>query len=161
MTETAPALDLVPAAEDILSIATDVWSSLNLDLEETAPTLDDADITGSASVSISGSWDGIVRLDFTTGLPGELAAAMFMMEPADVTDDEVADAIGELSNMLGGNLKSLLPEHSRLSLPSVVLGPTVTLRVTGATLVRRVDFTCAGRAMRVTLWESSHAVAER
>ena len=161
MTETTPALDLVPVAEDIVSIATDVWSSLNLDLEQTAPALDDADITGSASVSISGSWDGIVRLDFTTGLPGELAAAMFMMEPADVTDDEIADAVGELANMLGGDLKSLLPEHSRLSLPSVVLGTTVTLRVTGATLVRRVDFACAGRALRVTLWESSHAVAER
>jgi len=161
MTDTTPALDLVPAAEDIVSIATDVWSSLNLDIEQTEPLLNDAEITGSASVSISGNWDGVVRLDFTTSLPGELAAAMFMMEPADVTDDEVADAVGELANMLGGNLKSLFPEHSRLSLPSVVLGSTVTLRVTGATLVRRVDFTCAGRALRVTLWESSHAVADR
>ena len=161
MTETTPALDLVPTVEDVVSIATDVWSSLNLDLEQTAPTLVDTEITGSASVSISGSWDGIVRLDFAAGLPGELAAAMFMMEPADVSEDEIADAVGELANMLGGNLKSLLPEHSRLSLPSVVLGSSVTLRVTGATLVRRVDFTCGGRALRVTLWESSNAVAER
>ncbi len=161
MIETTPALDLVPTVEDVVSIATDVWSSLNLDLEQTAPTLDDAEITGSASVSISGSWDGIVRLDFAAGLPGELAAAMFMMEPADVSEDEIADAVGELANMLGGNLKSLLPEHSRLSLLSVVLGSSVTLRVTGATLVRRVDFTCGGSALRVTLWESSNAVAER
>ena len=161
MTDTTPVLDIAPTSEDIVSISTDVWSSLNLDLEETSPLLDDADITGSASVSITGNWDGVVRLDFTTGLSEELAAAMFMMEPADVTEDEVADAVGELANMLGGNLKSLLPEHSRLSLPSVALGTTVTLRVVGATLVRRVDFTCGGRALRVTLWESSHAVAER
>jgi chemotaxis protein CheX len=161
MTETTPTLDLVPATEDIVSIATDVWSSLNLDLDQTEQFLDEASITGSASVSISGTWEGIVRLDFTTELPGVLAAAMFMMEPADVTDDEVADAVGELANMLGGNLKSLLPEHSRLSLPAVVLGSTVTLRVTGATLVRRVDFTCGGRALRVTLWESSKSVADR
>ena len=160
MADTTPALDLVPAVEDIVSIATDVWSSLNLDLERTAPVLDAA-ITGSASASITGNWDGMVRLDFSTELPGELAAAMFMMEPADVTDDEVADAVGELANMLGGNLKSLFPEHSRLSLPSVVLGTPVTLRVTGATLVRQVDFDCGGLALRVTLWKSSHAVAER
>jgi len=161
MTDTTPALDLVPTTEDIVSIATDVWSSLSLDLEQTEPAFDDADISGSSSVSITGNWDGVVRLDFAAELPGELAAAMFMMEPTDVTEDEVADAIGELANMLGGNLKSLLPEHSRLSLPSVVLGGPVTLRVIGATLVRRVDFTCGGRALRVTLWESSHAVAER
>ena len=54
MTDTTPTFDMVPAAEDIVSIATDVWSSLNLDLDQTGPALDDATITGSASVSISG-----------------------------------------------------------------------------------------------------------
>ena len=61
--------------------------------------------------------------------------------------------------MLGGNLKRLLPEHSKLSLPSVVLGSTFAQRESGAALVRRVDFTCGDRSLRVTLWESSHAVA--
>lgn len=165
MTETTPdpdqLTDLVPVTEDVVTIATDVWSSLNLDLEHSAPTLEDGDVTGSASVSISGSWNGVVRLDFAAGMPGELAAAMFEMPPADVTDDEVADAVGELANMLGGSLKSLLPGHSQLSLPLVVLGSSIALRVTSATLVRRVDFTCGGRALRVTLWESSRAVAAR
>lgn len=34
-------------------------------------------------------------------------------------DEDIADALGELANVLGGNLKALLPEGSTLSLPSV------------------------------------------
>lgn len=161
MKDATSALDLVPTAEDIVSIATNVWSSINCVLEEAVQELCDAEITGSARVSIDGRWDGVVRLDLASGLPLELAAAMCMMEPADVTYVEVTDAIGELANMLGGNLKRLLPDPSRLSVPAVVLGSTVTWYASGAILLRAVDFTCGGRALRVTLWESSHAVAER
>ena len=89
MTEQTSALDLVPADEDVVSTATKVWSSLNLDLKETALALDDAGIAGSASVSISGSWEGAVRLDFAPRVPGTLVAVMLMMEPGNLTDGEV------------------------------------------------------------------------
>ncbi len=41
------------------------------------------------------------------------------MEVDEVTEDDVADALGELANMIGGNVKSILPELSALSLPHV------------------------------------------
>ncbi len=36
-----------------------------------------------------------------------------------VTEDDIDDAMGELANVVGGAVKSLLPDGSRLSLPSV------------------------------------------
>ncbi|TIC83622.1 chemotaxis protein CheX [Nocardioides sp. GY 10113] len=41
-------------------------------------------------------------------------------EPLD--DADLADAVGELVNMVGGSLKSILPGPSALSLPTVAAG---------------------------------------
>ncbi|MCU0705946.1 MAG: chemotaxis protein CheX, partial [Fimbriiglobus sp.] len=48
--------------------------------------------------------------------------AFFDTPSAEVTPAELADALGELANMVGGNLKALLPDGCRLSLPSVEPG---------------------------------------
>lgn len=36
-----------------------------------------------------------------------------------LTDEDVVDAFGEIVNILGGNIKGLLPEHVELTLPQV------------------------------------------
>jgi hypothetical protein len=47
-----------------------------------------------------------------------------MTRPPTVVDDEdVADALGELANVLGGNIKSVLPGESRLGLPQIGSAP--------------------------------------
>jgi CheY-specific phosphatase CheX len=47
--------------------------------------------------------------------------AASMLTEADPTPDEVLDAIAELGNIAGGNVKTLLCHHARLSLPSPTL----------------------------------------
>ena len=49
--------------------------------------------------------------------------------------DEVRDALGELANMLGGNVKALLPAPSRISLPAVAVGSDYELSVVGTSEV--------------------------
>jgi chemotaxis protein CheX len=71
-------------------------------------------------VAISGSWVGAVTLGCSTGLARRAAAAMFGKLPADADAGEIRDALGELTNMVGGNFKTLLKGDCRLSVPNVV-----------------------------------------
>ena len=47
-----------------------------------------------------------------------------MMAPAEPTPDDLLDAVGELGNIAGGHVKSLLFTSARLSLPSAALDAT-------------------------------------
>jgi chemotaxis protein CheX len=68
-------------------------------------------------------------------------------------DDDVRDVMGELANMVAGNLKCLLPRGTGLSLPSVVEGSDYTLRVCGVHAVERMVFSSATGLFRITLIE--------
>ncbi len=52
------------------------------------------------------------------------------------------DVLGELANMIGGNLKSLLGSGIRLSMPSVVDGVSYSVRVCGAEIREQLAFEC-------------------
>ena len=108
--------------EQIADIARSVWASClgltlrDLEISESAAT--DDRHSASATVQISGSWNGSVILSCSAPLARKAAAAMFELAEDDLDDGEVADALGELVNIIGGNLKCLLPEPSQLSLPT-------------------------------------------
>ena len=65
------------------------------------------------------------------------------------------DAIGELTNMLGGNVKGLVAEPSRLSLPTVVEGDRFSVRVPQRTQPRTaLAFECAGEPCVVRVFSA-------
>jgi chemotaxis protein CheX len=67
----------------------------------------------------------------------------------DPADDEVCDAFGELTNMVAGNIKALLPAPSSISLPTVAFGSHYDLIVVGTEPVQTAAFTttAGGRAL--------------
>lgn len=69
-------------------------------------------------VQSTGAWSGGVLLRCDAALARTCAAILLADEPCD--DAAVCDALGELTNMVAGNLKAVLPAPSRLSLPVVV-----------------------------------------
>jgi chemotaxis protein CheX len=71
-------------------------------------------------VTISGNWQGLVTLGCSPNLARRAAAAMFGKPEAEADAGEIRDALGELTNMVGGNFKSLLKGDCRLSLPNVL-----------------------------------------
>ena len=77
---------------------------------------------------------------------------MFEMSVDDLDDLEVADALGELVNIIGGNLKCLLPEPSQLSLPTVSLGAAHVVTVPGAGLLKHVELECDGERLHIAVW---------
>src|SRR5688572_19054877 len=70
------------------------------------------------TVRIAGAWQGEVVLRSTTAF-ARRAAAIIFDAPEGGSDEENRDALGELTNMVAGNLKALLPAPSKLSLPAV------------------------------------------
>jgi len=65
----------------------------------------------------------------------------------------VRDTMGELANMLAGNLKSVLPHGIGLSMPSVVEGTDYSLRICGGNLIDRMAFSGEMGVIWVTLIE--------
>ena len=90
----------------------------------------DYEVTGV--IGLSGRASGNVVVSFETELA--LAATEAMLgEPYTSVDDDVVDAIGEITNMIAGNAKAVL-EHLEmtLALPSVIVGKNHTLRFPSA-----------------------------
>ncbi|MBN8610588.1 MAG: chemotaxis protein CheX [Deltaproteobacteria bacterium] len=94
-----------------------------------------------ASVTITGVWSGDVSVRLSPALATRLAREIFEIDPTSVDEVGVRDVLGEVANMIGGNLKALLPEPSRLSLPRVVRAPRgVGSELTQAFVVGSDDF---------------------
>jgi len=69
-------------------------------------------------VQFAGAWSGGVLLRCDSGLAHACAAILLADDACD--DAAVRDALGELTNIVAGNLKAVLPAPSHLSLPAVV-----------------------------------------
>lgn len=115
--------------------------------------------TFTGCVQITGAWEGAVTVHCSEALAKVLTAAMFMIDPQDTTPEEVTDALGELANMVGGNVKALLPEPCRISLPAVADGMDYRLSVPGARPVTAVTWTCGGEPLMVRLLERRPAAS--
>jgi len=123
---------------------------LGLPLNESAAKWYSAPERVTASVNLSGDWHGAVLLECTRRQACGFAARFLSMEPVEVVDDVVRDVLGELANMVSGNLKSILGRGIQLSMPSVVDGD-YHLRICGAEKIERLAFDSAEGTFWVTL----------
>jgi chemotaxis protein CheX len=113
-------------AETVQSIADEVWPSLVGDGEAfvPVPVPPPAEVV-SAWVDIIGPWTGSVVVTCAPTTAEALTESVLMTRPPTLVDaEDVADALGELANVLGGNVKSVLPGESRLGLPQVGSAPS-------------------------------------
>ncbi|MGB8650547.1 MAG: chemotaxis protein CheX [Mycobacteriales bacterium] len=150
VTEEIPAV----TGEQIAEITCDVWGSF-LDME-LVPSDAEQELGGptlTGVVHVSGAWGGSVLVETTAEHARRAAEAMFAAEPGSLSADEIGDALGELTNMVGGNIKSLVPAPSSLSLPSVAGGESYTVRLPGALLVERVALTGPAGPVRISVWK--------
>ena len=144
--------------EEILQIVQSIWMSI-LDLEIRLDSSADGRLregTGrslTGCVQLTGDFEGAALLDCTGELARRVAAVMFEEQPDALSIAEVQDALGELTNMVAGNIKPLLSGSSRLSLPSVVEGSDYSVIVPGSRALLQVGFECEGEPLMVTLAE--------
>lgn len=112
-------------------------------------------------VLITGAFEGGVSIDVQASTARHLAALMFGMEDVEdeVSDEETVDALGELANMVGGNLKALMAQPSKISLPSVTTGTGYRVSIPGTVSHTRVAMRCGGVPVHVSLHVSDGITA--
>lgn len=148
MTPPTPVL----AAQDLVEITADVWSAFllaedDVPLLPTAPGAPAEDAV-HATVEVSGSWAGRVDLVLDGPSADRATRALLRLDAGSpVAPDDVFDAVGELANMVGGNVKSLAPEPSRLGLPAVGRGPLPD----GGVVECEADLDWGGSVVRVVV----------
>jgi chemotaxis protein CheX len=121
---------------------------LDLEIAAEANSYDATDEFVS-SIHISGAATCSVVLGLTEGAARQTAAALLQMPVEDVAVEDKRDAAAELVNMIGGNLKGLLPQPSFLSLPAVVAGSDFQLEMPGAALAETMVFGLEQGQLRV------------
>ncbi len=144
------------AEEDIDQITASIWTSiLGLEVQRRERDVPTGEQEGflTGSIEISGTWSGAVALHCSVPLAHEIAAIMFGVEPEAVQDQDMRDAVGELTNMLGGNLKSLLPEPCVLSLPTASEGFGYGENNPSGQAFSQVAFDCHGQPLWVSCVE--------
>ena len=104
----------------------------------------------TAAVHLAGDWNGAVLIECDREQACRYAGRFLSLEPPGAVDDVVRDVLGELANMIGGNLKCVLTRGIRLSMPSVVDGSGYGLRICGAEMRERFAFQCAEGRFWVT-----------
>jgi hypothetical protein len=105
---------------DFYGIIQDTWTStLGFQVDRAAAEEFSASGAFTVCVKITGAWDGEVRLHCSPPLARSIAAAIFQVEADEAGSDEILDALSELTHIIGGNLKALLPHPVTLSLPSL------------------------------------------
>lgn len=117
--------------------------------------------TFSAVVHVTGAVDGAVVLHVTEPFARLAAARMFGIDPDAATLVDLQDAMGELTNVVGGNYKSFLPEPSRLSLPTVVEGTDYSFRIPGSAMTAQYGLDVQGQPLLVRLWRKEADPAGR
>ena len=86
-------------------------------LDPTPDTFDQERVV--ASIRISGAADELIVVEAPVSTAKLIGETMFAADPGTLEEEEVLDAVGEIVNMIGGNVKGTYEGESQLSLPCV------------------------------------------
>ncbi len=133
----------------VRGIAEEAWLALVGDDEFLVPLPggppDDA---VSAWVEVTGPWTGTVVLTCSRSTAAELSRCLLEEHAPPVLDEQdVEDALGELANVVGGNVKAVLPGPSALGLPRVGVAPAPGRPADTC----RVDVLWRGRSLTISV----------
>lgn len=143
-------------AEGVLSATRDVFATmLNLPAEpdpaRQEPALPETFDGVIALVGIAGTWTGTGRISCSSHLACQIAGGLLMTE-FHAVDEEVLDAMAEMTNMIIGNVKTILEERLgplALSTPTVVFGRNFKTRSAGVLEWTMIPFRCGAEVMEV------------
>lgn len=140
------------APDDLQRITQDIWwNLLELDLITVPVPRGGDDALATGRVAILGEWCGDVTVQCSSRLARQAAGRMFGASADTIPDADVLDTVGELANITGGNVKSLLAGPSQLSLPSTTFEPL--LDEPAPEVVERIACRYDGELLIVTVRE--------
>jgi chemotaxis protein CheX len=104
-----------------------------------------------ALVGLAGSWVGAGRISCSAALACRLSGALLCAEYNSVNED-VLDAMAELTNMIIGNVKSTLEDElgpMGLSIPTVIFGRNYQARNSGVKQWVVIPFHCDSELLEI------------
>jgi chemotaxis protein CheX len=120
----------------------------NADLEAPQP----ASLSGIVgAIGLTGRANGVVYTAFSQSLANLITEKILGGEPS---SQDVSDVVGELTNMITGNVKSQLCDagfNCSLSIPSVVRGDKITVASKSAAISVRNEYQCEGLSGQLVL----------
>ena len=111
---------MIDATKEIFSTMVMMDISVKEVMDTHGPLYDT--ITGM--IGLAGTHKGVLAVHVPYSVAKAITSSFLMMDVEEINND-VHDAIGEIANMLGGNVKTILSENGRdidLSLPSTISG---------------------------------------
>lgn len=140
--------------EEIHEAAERLWQAMFEDsleyLEQECESKDSRFLSGS--IQISGAWEGAVVLRASFTMVRIIAQIMLGLD--DASDEDICDAMGELTNLTSGAIQTLLPEPSELTPPSVVEGRDYKLIFPGLDLIKQVNCRFHDEPLTILVFES-------
>jgi chemotaxis protein CheX len=147
---------------DLAEMVEQVWVSY-LDPEGVSPLVVHGDNKQPSdvhsTVSITGSWHGHLVYASSRDAAKKAAAAFLAMEPDEVGQEDISDVLGELANIVGGNVKAMLPAGCFLSLPTVVLAPDTASYYPAAERISGLYGIWDNEPVSISMWQSVKAEA--
>ncbi len=105
-------------------------------------------------IGLAGAWVGTGCIACSPTLACRICSLMLMTE-ATAVDEEVLDAVAELTNMIIGSVKNDLESHLGplgLSIPTVVFGRNFKTRSAGTSEWTVVRYVCEGEPLLIRLF---------
>lgn len=137
MLETQPTIE----AKELEQVVTTVFDTMvGLEVfpaDAVGSPLEDG-LTGA--IHLSGEWEGAILLHCSQQQACIFAGHFLRAQCVDLAPDIVRDVLGEIVNMIGGNLKSGVYRGLHLSMPTVVIGTDYTVQICRAKLQGRYRF---------------------
>jgi CheY-specific phosphatase CheX len=147
---------MAPKDSEIAQIVATIWQSvLGIECQPTTDLPGASTGTMLGCVHITGAWQGAVVLGCPKAFAARAATIMFNTPDQECNVTDMQDAIAELTNMIGGNLKALLTdaEACQLSLPSVVAGSDYITRIPGSRPINRIAIECGDHVIVINVLE--------
>lgn len=142
-------------ATEIIELVKNIWKTvLDIDIlvdEDGTAKMSTSEGLMTSCVQITGAWEGAVAIYCTTGLARQVAAVAFDKTEEEVASEDMQDILGELANITGGNIKSMLPGPCQLSLPSVIEGKDYRFGVLGSQTWIQLRFSCLNQPVHFVL----------
>lgn len=149
-------------SDDLLQIVSSVFETmLGLEAFKSGAPWQPTARWWTAAVYLSGDWNGAVLVECDHEQAARFATRFLSIDLPEAVDEMIRDVLGELANMIGGNVKSVLMSGIRLSMPSTVHGSDYNIRLCGGTVRQRMAFACDDGTFWVTILTLQSPARER
>ena len=144
-----------PDREQIRSVVRSVWSTqLGLEIRSVHEAFSRSSMeTLTAAIHIAGDFHGGIRMECSRALIRRAGAIMFSLPEGELQQEDERDVIGELTNVVAGNIKALIPGSNAVSLPTIIEGTDYQVSSVDVRSADEFHFTLDGEPMVVTLVE--------